>query len=202
MKLPGFCWPEGTRESQKEHALAHVRSAELAIGLCKRRRTAIQAGGNVGLWPARFAESFERVLTFEPEPVSRACLAQNVAAFANVTVRAEALGDTPGACGIDRRSLGSHNVVDGASVAIVTIDSLELVDVDLLQLDIEGYELRALRGGAETIRRCRPVIQVELRGFTEKYGDSDAGLIEFLVGLGYREKARVPGSDVVFAHGP
>lgn len=195
-------WPADTRESQKDHALNHVRSAELAISLCKQHRTAIQAGGNVGLWPMRMARSFELVLTFEPEPVSRAVLAENVATLTNVSVRAEALGESHGACGISRRSLGSHNVTDGASVDIITIDSLGLYDVDLIQLDIEGYELRALRGAVETIRRCRPVIQVELRGFTAKYGDSDEALIAFLAELGYREKARVPGADVVFVHGP
>ena len=194
-------WPEGTRDSQKEHALHHLGSAELAISLCRKHRVAIQAGGNVGLWPMRMARSFQRVITFEPEPVSRQCLSENVADFANVEVRGEALGESSGRCGIARRSLGSHNITDGEDCEVLALDSLGLIDVDLLQLDIEGYELRALRGAEATIRASHPVIQVELRGFTEKYGDSDAGLIAFLAGLGYRERAKVQGSDVVFVHG-
>lgn len=198
---PALVWPDYTRdEAQKAWCLKHLRSAELAISLCRTRRAVVQAGGNIGLWPRRYARDFERVYTFEPEPASRAVLVQNVAHLPEVIVRPEALGSEPGVCGIKPRSLGSHTVVEGDAVAVIALDSLGLTDVDLLQLDIEGYEVRALRGALDTIRRSRPVIQVEMRGFTEKYGDSDAALVALLKAEGYREHARVPGSDVVFIH--
>lgn len=164
-------WPADTRESQKVHALKHVQSVEYAISVCKRRRTAVQAGGNVGLWPVRLAKSFAAVVTFEPEPISRACLEENVAGLANVTVRPEALGEKITGCGIERRSLGSHVIVadtyqdrDRWNAQMIDLDTLEIEDADLLQLDIEGYEIHALSGAVETIRRSRPVIQVEILG--------------------------------------
>ena len=192
----GLWWPTDVGEKYK-HALMHVGSIEWAIKYCRRRRTAVQAGGNVGLWPRRLAESFQRVITFEPDSVSRECLAMNVPA--SVDVRPFALGAASGTCGLQHRSLGSHRVVDGQDVPVTTVDSLDLNDLDFLQLDVEGYEWHALVGAVDTIERCHPVIQVELRNFTDRYGQTDAEVRQILKGFGYREVSRQQGSDVVFA---
>lgn len=194
-QIRGLFWPADVGEKWR-HAFRHVQSVEWAIAQCPRKRTALQAGGNVGLWPRRLAEVFARVITFEPDATSCACLLLNVPT--QVQVRSEALGQAPARCSVQRRSLGSHQVVDGQDIEMTTIDALELQDLDFLQLDIEGYEWHALMGARETIARCRPLIQVELRDFTRKYGQSDAAVRALLASLGYREASRQPGNDVVF----
>ena len=196
MKLiEGLWWPDDVGEKWR-HALMHVASIEWAIAHCRKRRTAVQAGGNVGLWPRRLADAFTRVMTFEPDVRSRDCLVRNVPG--NVSVWDLALGAGPGLCGVAHKSLGGHRIVEGDSIAVTSVDALELDDLDLLQLDVEGYEWHALQGAIETIRRCRPLIQVELRNFTNRYGHSDGEVRAFLAGLGYREVSRQQGSDVVF----
>lgn len=77
------------------------------------------------------------------------------------------------------------------------IDDLSLRECDLIYLDIEGYEFRALRGALATIERCHPVIVVEDKGLSERYG-SARGDIEKWLGaeFGYRVAAR-PHKDVV-----
>lgn len=197
MRIAGFMWPDDIGE-RYQHALSHVGSLEWALAACRQKRTAIQAGGNIGLWPKRMAEVFERVYTFEPDPIARACLEQNV--LKNVTVLSDAIGDQPGACAIKHRGVGSHRVVEGTSVPITTIDALQLTEVDFLQLDVEGYEWHALKGAEATIARWHPLIQVELRDFTNKYGQTDAAVRQMLAGWGYREVAQRPGSDFVFRH--
>lgn len=206
IKVSGIWWPDDVGD-RWEHSLKHVRSIEWAIGRCKRpRRTAIQAGGNIGLWPLRLARDFARVFTFEPEPISRECLEANVrdmrrAGDGLITVSDCALGDRLGEVGIRRKGLGSHKIdTTGAGVPVhqVTIDSLAIADLDLLQLDCEGYEWHALAGGMDTIARCRPLIQVELRNFTQKFGKTDTDVWELLQSLGYRLAAQQPGSDFVF----
>ena len=42
----------------------------------------------------------------------------------------------------------------------ITIDSFA-VKVDLIKLDVEGMELRALEGGRQTIARDKPVLFLE-----------------------------------------
>lgn len=195
-QIEGLYWPDDVAD-RWQHALMHVKSAEWAIARCRHRRTAVQAGGNVGLWPRRIAQSFQRVITFEPDARSRECLERNVPP--TVEVRAEALGDYSGVCGLKHRGLGSHRVVDGDAVVMTTVDAQRLDDVDYLQLDVEGYEWHALMGATETIRRCKPLVQLELRGFVDKYGHTDDEVTAHLAGLGYRVVSRQQGSDVVFA---
>lgn len=196
IQIQGVWWPDTVGETWR-HAMEHAKSIEWAIAYCKRKGVAVQAGGNIGLWPMRLSNFFDRVITFEPDTVSRACLQQNVSG--NVTVYSEALGDVAGACCIKHRGLGSHRVMDGQDVPVVTIDSLNLETVDFLQLDIEGYEWHALKGAEATIARCRPVIQVELRDFTWKYGKTDYAVRCLLRDLGYTAVSSQPGSDFVFA---
>ena len=44
----------------------------------------------------------------------------------------------------------------------ITIDSLQLRSCDLIKLDVEGWENRALEGGMQTIARFRPVLFFEV----------------------------------------
>jgi FkbM family methyltransferase len=195
--IEGLWWPDDTRDSQTRHALKHVRSLEFAISRCRQRRTVVQAGGNVGLWPRRLAQSFRRVITFEPDAVSLECLRRNVPAVVE-SVDA-ALGAQPGIISLQRESLGSHHIShEGASVQQVTLDSYAFTDVDLLQLDVEGYELQALLGAAETLDRCRPIVQIELRDFGARYGASDDAVRGLLSTFGYQQVSAQPGNDFVF----
>ncbi len=54
-----------------------------------------------------------------------------------------------------------YSAENGVPVQKVAIDSLELPRVDLIKLDIEGMEMDALAGAAQTVERCRPIVLVE-----------------------------------------
>lgn len=201
-KIDGWWWPKGIKATAPGHALRHVTGADFAIRRA-RKTIAIQAGGNVGLWPIRMAPHFKRVFTFEPDHLSFACLEANLIESGNQNVWAHrcALGAELGECSIAHRGLGSHNVVDGADTVVDTIDRLFACDdIGLIQLDVEGFEGHVLRGAWQALERCKPVIQLELRGFAEKYGDSDAKIRNWLDVRGFVETAVLPGNDFVFQH--
>lgn len=202
LKIAGYWWPDNVGKSW-EHALRHVKSLDYAISICKQRRVAIQAGGNIGLWPRKLGQHFANVYTFEPDADSRACLIANVADYPNVRVEPHALGDGHGVAHLRRGGLGSHKIAEAAEgraeISLVPIDRYEFADVDLIQLDVEGYEWHALTGAWETVKKWHPVIQLEYRNFTEKYGKSDAMIDEMLKAEGYKLVSRQPGSDVVYA---
>ena len=203
LKIAGYHWPDDVGGSW-EHSLRHVKSLDYAISICKQRRVAVQAGGNMGLWPLRMSDSFEQVHTFEPHVGARECCAANLEGRSNVILHPNALGDRPSKVQMLTKGLGSHCVAqekreDKAWVDVVTIDGLGLSNVDLIQLDVEGYEWHALLGGWETVKRWRPVIQMEFRGFTKKYGQSDDNIDSMLTDIGYKLVSRQPGSDVVYA---
>ena len=59
--------------------------------------------------------------------------------------------------------------------------------IDLIKLDVDGFEARILRGGSETLKRFKPPVILELTPYAlEEQGDSLEGLIDLLAGLGYR----------------
>ncbi len=196
IQIYGIWFPDNVGD-RWQHAFKHVESAKWGIMHCKHHRIAVQAGGNVGLWPRLMAQVFERVVTFEPDAISRECLTKNVPS--NVSVEGMALGDTIARCGMLRKSLGTHRIVAGQDVAVTTIDSMKLPVLDLLQLDIEGYEWNALSGAVETIARCKPLIQVELRdNMLKRYGQSSASVRNWLGAAGYHQVSAQAGSDFVF----
>ncbi len=49
------------------------------------------------------------------------------------------------------------------SVPVQTLDSFALENVLFIKLDVEGYESTIVAGALKTIKRCRPVLQVEIK---------------------------------------
>jgi hypothetical protein len=67
----------------------------------------------------------------------------------------------------------------------------------LIYLDIEGGELDALRGAQETLRRCRPVLGVEINKNLRFVGVTEDQIMGFIHDRGYRF-VRDLGSDRAF----
>jgi FkbM family methyltransferase len=164
-------------------------------------RTVIQAGGNIGLFPATMANNFERVITVEPDALNYSALVLNTQGILNIEHKQAAFGDKAGMAAVDRiqpDNIGAHQIKAGNEVRVLTIDSLCVNDCDFIQLDIEGYEHLALLGAEQTIKKTYPVITLELKGCGERYGYSNENTIDLLTGWGYQIVGRV-NRDVIFA---
>lgn len=124
------------------------------------RDTAIQAGGNVGLYPIYLSGHFRRVLTFEPELENFRCLRENCKPFPNIEYFKAALGDKSGTAGISRKpeNSGSPRIEGGGSTHIRRIDDLQLTACDFIWLSVNGYNVKVLKGAEKTIAKFRPVI--------------------------------------------
>jgi FkbM family methyltransferase len=164
-------------------------------------RTVIQAGGNIGVYPATMAQQFERVITVEPDTVNYQALLLNVAGSDNIEHAQAAFGDKEGTAAIDHiypENIGAHQLKAGNDIKVITIDSLNVHDCDFLQLDIEGSEHQAILGAERTIKKTYPIITLELKGLGSRYGYSDEDTIELLASWGYEIVGRV-NRDVIFA---
>jgi hypothetical protein len=47
---------------------------------------------------------------------------------------------------------------------LITLDSLNLENVDLIKIDVQGTEIDVVKGGVETIKRNKPIMIVEQKG--------------------------------------
>ncbi len=173
-------------------------AALAAVGLLGRGapRTAIDVGGHVGLWSYNLAPAFVHVHAFEPVEAHRACFVRNVSA-PNVTLHECALGATEGTVAIKTAptSSGDSWVSGIGSIPMHTLDSFQLLDVDLIKIDCEGYEENVLRGAVDTIKHSRPVVMVEQKRdmATSRFGLEPLGAVRLLVEWGYRVEQELSG---------
>jgi FkbM family methyltransferase len=167
---------------------------------CKDFRTCVQAGGNIGIYPKLLARDFDRVITFEPHAENYQALCMNTKDIGKISRFQMGLGKEVKRAGMHQNlkgNMGAIRVSDGDDISIVDLDSLFLNDVDLIYLDIEGYELFALQGAEKTIEKTRPVITVELNGLAEKFGSTDQAVRDWLTKRSYKQVTRV-GHDYVY----
>ncbi len=83
----------------------------------------------------------------------------------------------------------SKQVFQQVTVRTTTIDKLwsseNFGDPDFIKIDTDGYDLRALMGGRELVRRTRPVIQIEVSRYWRQTGSKTSDLDTFCADLGY-----------------
>ena len=173
----------------------------LAMSACSQFRRAIDVGGHIGLWSFNLSHKFNHVDAFEPVQAHRDCFIKNVLATrSNVTLHACALGSAEGSVSMftEKTSSGDTRVAGEGDIPMKTLDSFNLTDVDLIKIDCEGYELFVIKGGIETIRRCKPTVIVEQKpGHGKVYGLSDTAAIPFLKSMGYTLRKEIAGDFIL-----
>lgn len=167
-----FLWAAGDKKLHGDlPTVQHLD--EHVFPLVSEKIVAVQAGGAMGVWAKRMAQVFRDVYTFEPNPQSFYCTSFNNPEE-NVHAYNAALGNerkmikvgTPG----NETNYGANRVVGNGAIPTLRIDDLGLNGLNLLMLDIEGFELFALQGGYESIKAHRPVIVLEDKGCSTEFG--------------------------------
>lgn len=142
----------------------------------------VDVGANIGYYTLLFARSAGeegKVFSFEPSPDNFALLKKNVETngYRNVEMVNRAISDKPGTTRlyINKESAGGHRVYQSESGEdYVEVESIRLEDyfkdfdrdVDVIKLDIEGWEYYAIMGMKSIIEKS-PKIRI----FMEFYPD-------------------------------
>ena len=75
-------------------------------------------------------------------------------------------------------------------IPVKTIDSFGWTDVDLIKIDVEGYEMKVLEGAEETLTNTN-LLMIELNNNTKKYGSSNQQIEGYLKELGFHEMINI-----------
>lgn len=137
-----------------------------------RRGHAVDVGAHVGLWSRLLAREFKSLTAFEPTPEFADCFELNLANAGNVVFHRCAIGDRSGSLTLskwapDIASARASENGDGFVVEMRTLDSFGLRDVDFVKIDVDGWEVFAVKGAEQTIRRDKPVIAIEQKGYAK-----------------------------------
>ena len=168
-----------------------------------KKQVIVQAGGNCGFYPKKYASIFQTVYTFEPEWLNFYCLSRNVTEE-NVVKSQACLGNAPNLVdlNVNEKNRGKTHISGTGKYPVYLIDNLALTTCDLIHLDIEGYEYFALLGAVNTIKKCKPVIVVEMWDqLDNRFGENlNQKTEEFLTALNYQFVVTLHESDKVFVH--
>lgn len=171
----------------------------LAKALRKRRGEIafFDIGANAGHHTLFMADRADQIFSFEPLPRLQKLIAEKIArnALANVRIMPVGLGREKGSFDY-RPGVGANSGV-GTFTAVDTVEfgtpiklpieigddivgELGLVRLDLLKIDVEGFERFVLEGLAETLKRDRPPILMELSDRSRAEFGGLAGLMSCL----------------------
>lgn len=177
---------------------------EEALRFVTEFNVAVDGGAHVGSWSRRLSEVFEKVLAFEPAEDTFECLKANTELDQSIVIHKAALGASSGRGRIvdDISRFGNTgsrfmNIDDEGPIKIITLDSLDLDELNFLKLDVEGFEYYALLGGEKTILKYRPAILVEEKGFGRRYDLQPLAASNLLISWGAVHVAKI-GNDHVF----
>jgi FkbM family methyltransferase len=135
----------------------------------------VEVGANIGAHTvelSRLVGPQGAVVAFEPQRLVFQTLCANLAlnSCANVHAVQAAIGAVAGEIAVpflppDRpANFGGLSLIGaqgGEKASLRTIDGLGIPACHFLKLDLEGMEVEALRGGAQTVRTHRPLIYAE-----------------------------------------
>jgi FkbM family methyltransferase len=137
----------------------------------------LDIGANSGIYSIFLASHFDDVVAIEPDEMNVRVLRENMKLN-----RIENIKILQVAAWSEGRMISYHQVIEGdtssaavawdgphpylppiktTKVQAIRVDSLDM-DPAVVKIDVEGAELHVLLGAIQTIRRCRPVMLLEL----------------------------------------
>ena len=182
-----------------------------------RGKLGVDLGANIGYATMSLCKNMKRVIAIEPDVRCSELLMRSVAANSfqdKVTLHNFAISDSEGEKDIylSERYYNLNTLCDVSGVETKlhkfrkgkiftrTIDSLN-VEPNFIKMDIEGYEVEALRGGMGTLKRakkCKLLIEVHPQYYSDErnFADVVTALYEMGFSIKYLVSAAVPCPDL------
>lgn len=182
---------------EREHHLLELVSE-------KHLRCVFDIGSYLGLHALFYSAIADQVVAFEPAPRNYARLLDNLSlnGRTNVSTWNAALSDRSTLLDFMENGISQTGTLltraphtqgfRRVQVQAYRLDDLHLPRPDLIKIDCEGAEMQVLRGAAETLRRYRPVVHLEVHPLL---GVSENEVQQFLSSAGYEVQSRRKGDE-------
>ncbi len=134
------------------------------------------------------------VVAIEPNPLPFACLEHNCPEATCLNIAAS---DHDGILRFSQlENVGASRVSDSGMLVVEgrKLDDMGLPDPQMLKIDVEGFEVFALRGMVEMLKRAKPILFIEVnRGALEANGHTPEDITSLLRDyVGYRSLKYYP----------
>ncbi|MEX2454651.1 MAG: FkbM family methyltransferase [Rhodospirillaceae bacterium] len=160
-------------------------------------------GANVGVISVLAAGAAgAKTVAFEPDPANYAWLERNIALNRlqdRVHLRPVAVSDTDGTLDLTRGQGAVNRAIAGGETGGRTVACSRLDTVfggralDVLKIDVEGYELPVIRGAAGLLASSRlSAVILELRGHGKRYGFDENEIRATMAAEGFRPMSYDP----------
>jgi len=199
-KLYEHCYPAYRPLYAAWKALSDRREHALLRQFIQPGMTVVDVGANIGIYTRFFSKltgESGRVHAFEPAPSNFKRLQENVGHMANVSLNHAAIGDRSGTIklyvsaelNVDHRTFDSGDGREEIDVPVVSLDDYFLTGqrVDLIKIDVQGYELSVLQGAKRVLKENRDVkVLMEFWPYgIKKASVAPSDVIELIQSLGF-----------------
>lgn len=163
-KLYEHCYPVYSPLYAAWKAFSDRRERELLRQYVRPGMTVVDVGANIGVYTrffSRLVAACGRVYAFEPAPLNFFHLQENAGHFTNVTLVQAAVGSCNGIIqlfvsedlNVDHRTFDSGDGRKVVDVPVISLDEYFAAGhrVDLIKIDVQGYELSVLEGARRVL---------------------------------------------------
>jgi FkbM family methyltransferase len=151
----------------------------------KKFNTVLDIGAWCGTWSAEFASYCKKIYAIEPDRTHFECLLKNLSSFNNIELLDYAIGDIETGVSLTNDNFTqARRIYSVGKILMKTVDSFQFKNVDLIKIDVEGFEMNVLRGAKDTLKDCN-FLMIELNNNSKKYNSSNAEIEKYLKELGF-----------------
>jgi len=150
----------GYQTIHRDTILKYIRQYKPVTTSC------IDVGSHVGFWSKDFTQYFKHVYAFEPIPDVRECYVKNITKD-NYTLYPYGVGSEEKTIKVlyDPKETGNTHASEQGNleIQIKRLDSFDMLPIDYIKIDAEGYEIEVVKGAQKIIERDKPFIHVEAK---------------------------------------
>lgn len=178
---------KGPRNGWEKKINGWNHTFQMAAPFIRPNGNGVDVGAREGGFAREMENYFDHIYCYDFRPDHKRRLEENVNDVNKFTYTVVGIGEKNEDTFTSSTRVGKIKNRGHVSVKIRTLDSYNLKNVTFIKYDIEGYELRAIKGSEQTIKKYNPVIVVE-----QNKGDLDS--VNLLKSWGYE----LQGIDKVF----